>query len=560
MAITEDMIFHGKPGVDAAVVLRDSTGANWRLVVNGDGGTMKVTKNGTTQTTISSTFSSPADDVTATLGSDADVALVLNSAGLAANTALTGVLVGTPVTPAIAANSGIIANITASGDLLLAANRGGNSEGYLFADSSAGQLYLYGPNGNIILTPSTDVSVANGTGLIVGGATQVTVNTILPELQVLGTAAADAAVVIGAFSTTDSVQPTLNFLKSGNATIGSSTIVATGENLGAIVWHADDGTDYVSVAASIGAVAEATQGANDSPASIVINTSPDGTQAVTEKVRVNSKGNVFIGDGTVTAHANALGPSLIIDQKGNDDLAFALKSSDVSTGLTTGTVISDVAVDDYLAISKFAAATGGALVQVVGENAAVTTNLKIESYGGQAHSTHTTAGRALIELFASQHDGSNALAALGDATNAVGIRVYTGGAETTRFMFDENGEVWNDGTVTAFDEHDDLSLVRAMSLGAKGYVESKWDSFVSANESNLIDLGILGGPRAGIVDGERGLVCFTKLQRLHNGAIWQMYEDIMEIAAVLPEDSKALLPERIQSRLAAVSVPALAAA
>ena len=57
------------------------------------------------------------DDLLFRLGADSDVVLVLRSTILAANTALTGVLVGTPVTPAVAANSLILSNITANGNL-----------------------------------------------------------------------------------------------------------------------------------------------------------------------------------------------------------------------------------------------------------------------------------------------------------------------------------------------------------------------------------------------------------------------------------------------------------
>ena len=83
-----------------------------------------------------------ADDVVLGLGTGGDIALVNRSTILAANTALTSVLIGTPVTPAVAANSLIISNVTASGDILLAGNLGGNSRAYLFVDVSADTMAL----------------------------------------------------------------------------------------------------------------------------------------------------------------------------------------------------------------------------------------------------------------------------------------------------------------------------------------------------------------------------------------------------------------------------------
>jgi len=59
-----------------------------------------------------------------------------------ANTAVAGALVGTPVVPALAADSLIFSNKTASGDILIAGNRGGNSEAFLFADVSASTVDL----------------------------------------------------------------------------------------------------------------------------------------------------------------------------------------------------------------------------------------------------------------------------------------------------------------------------------------------------------------------------------------------------------------------------------
>ena len=218
---------------------------------------------------------------------------------LAANTALDGVFLGTPVVPALAVDSMVVSNLVASGDVAIAANRGGNSEAYLIADSSAGTLDLKAPLAAITLTPTTDTILANGTGLIVGHTAQVT-NVVAAELQVLGTAAADAAVTIGCFSTTDTTMPRLAFTKSGAATIGGSTIVASGEYLGAIEWYADDGTDYVTPAASIRADVDTTPGANDLPGRLVFSTTADAGNTVTERMRISSAGLVTIASGNVT--------------------------------------------------------------------------------------------------------------------------------------------------------------------------------------------------------------------------------------------------------------------
>lgn len=83
------------------------------------------------------------DDKRFKIGTSEDVSIVLNSAGLSANTALANVLEGTPVTPAIAANSLIISNVTDDGDILIAVSDGGNSKAGIWIDASVPYTYLY---------------------------------------------------------------------------------------------------------------------------------------------------------------------------------------------------------------------------------------------------------------------------------------------------------------------------------------------------------------------------------------------------------------------------------
>lgn len=266
------------------------------------------------------------DDALLTLGADNDQVLVNRSTALTANTALTGVLDGTPVTPALAANSLIISNTTASGDILIAADRGGNSENYIWVDSSAGDLSLYAPNGEIILTPTTDVQIADGTGLTVGHTAQVTVSNgdgatdLIPEVQVLGSAQADASVLIGCFNATDATPPSLNFLKSGHATVGSNTTVASGERLGDINWFGADGTDFESPAAAIRAEADSTIGTGDMPGRLVFLTTADGGETLTEAIRLTSSQDLRVNNGGGLIVGSTSAQITISDGDGATDL------------------------------------------------------------------------------------------------------------------------------------------------------------------------------------------------------------------------------------------------
>jgi hypothetical protein len=67
------------------------------------------------------------DDELFQIGTSADGVILNRSTSLTANTALTGVFVGTPVVSAIVANSTIFSNITSDADMVFAINDGGNS-------------------------------------------------------------------------------------------------------------------------------------------------------------------------------------------------------------------------------------------------------------------------------------------------------------------------------------------------------------------------------------------------------------------------------------------------
>lgn len=98
---------------------------------------------------------------------NAILAGVLNGAGvntpsvLATNTALDGVLLGTPVTPALALDSLVLSNLVASGDILIAANNGGNSQAWLWVDASAGTMTLYGAGTAFAIISATSMTVAD---------------------------------------------------------------------------------------------------------------------------------------------------------------------------------------------------------------------------------------------------------------------------------------------------------------------------------------------------------------------------------------------------------------
>jgi hypothetical protein len=104
------------------------------------------------------------------------------------------------------------------------------------------------------------------------------------------------SVAIQNFNSGD-VQPRLAFYKSRGGSVGSNTIVQSGDTIGEIDFWAANGSDY-NVCAGIVATIDNTPGAsNDMPGRLTFLTTADGAGSFTERMRITSAGNVGIGTG-----------------------------------------------------------------------------------------------------------------------------------------------------------------------------------------------------------------------------------------------------------------------
>ena len=81
--------------------------------------------------------------------------------------------------------------------------------------------------------------------------------------------------------------------------LNGNTIVQDGDALGGIAFYGADGTDLNSDAASIYAYVDGTPGSNDMPGRIVFSTCADGSSSATERLRIDSSGNVAIGTTSI---------------------------------------------------------------------------------------------------------------------------------------------------------------------------------------------------------------------------------------------------------------------
>lgn len=145
---------------------------------------------------------------------------------------------------------------------------------------------------------------ANGRTLI-GGSTPISTSLIGSAfLQMQGDGNERPQISISRFSA-DVDRGRLSFIKSRSATVGTNTIVQNGDVLGSVEFMGADGSSATGypIAATISALVEGTPGTNDMPGRLVFSTTADGASSPTERMRIDSVGQVEIGSGTVGAPA-----------------------------------------------------------------------------------------------------------------------------------------------------------------------------------------------------------------------------------------------------------------
>jgi hypothetical protein len=109
------------------------------------------------------------------------------------------------------------------------------------------------------------------------------------------------------YNDTSTTGPVVFLGKTKGATVGSNTLVASGDELGQITFNGSDGTNMLQGAAIVAAV-DGTPGANDMPGRLVFSTTADGASSPTERMRINSSGQVLIN----TSSALPLTPALSV--------------------------------------------------------------------------------------------------------------------------------------------------------------------------------------------------------------------------------------------------------
>jgi hypothetical protein len=355
-----------------------------------------------------------------------------------------------------------------------------------FYDTSANAYIIQGDASG---TVADRMVVGVSAGTIIGNASQVSVSdapitgvtatTTTPEFQVLGTAQADSSMVLGLYSTTDALGPMLAFVKSGNATIGSQTVVADNEYIGRIVAFGSNGTDTESPVAEIRFVINGeplTSGSDlsDMPGSIEFLTTPNASETLATAMTIEQDQSVNIkGNLLAIAGSTATDPQVL-------------------TLTTTGS-----SADAIIKIQTPASGTGNNLIRLEqgsGDGSADNMGYDIY-YSGQD-------GRLAIK--SRNYNGS------GGAQDVIRIpdNQHTIDADAT----------WDDNV--AFDDHDDaMVLYRAFSVPHGEYLAGQ--GLLASRQEELIDIGVLRRYEDGWVGHNP-----QRMEALLAGGIYQSRERI----------------------------------
>ena len=214
------------------------------------------------------------------------------------------------------------------------------SDGYGFGLDNSG-------NFKVVYGTSERIRINSDGRVLIGDDTPENTIGLNARVQTFGTDASTSGVAIRRGSN-DAQAAFLVMSKSRNASVGSRTIVNNGDEVGNIFFAADDGTDLVSNTAAIKSQVDGAPGANDTPGNLSFWTTPDGSNAATQKMTISNAGLMTVTKqyflvvdlSSDISGYNATGTTHVLFNRIQQENKDASLSScfDTSTGLFTAPV------------------------------------------------------------------------------------------------------------------------------------------------------------------------------------------------------------------------------
>ena len=122
----------------------------------------------------------------------------------------------------------------------------------------------------------------------------------------------------------DTQGATIRLAKSRATTVGTYGTVLNNDTVGEIIFHPADGANLTGASASIKAQIDGTPGTSDVPGRLVFSTTAVGANTVTERMRVESTGDIGIG-------TNSPDSRLTIENGNSSSKSIAVKASSTET-------------------------------------------------------------------------------------------------------------------------------------------------------------------------------------------------------------------------------------
>lgn len=206
-----------------------------------------------------------------------------------------------------------------------------------------------------------------------GTALNADVTSESPTINVIkdGTTGIHAAITaIGA--NTDGAYLYAFKTRSASEGADANTVVNSGDDILAIYGYGADGASYIE-SAKIAMAVDGTPGTDDMPGRIVFSTTADAGSSVTERVRINSAGNMILGTTAVgTSGAKVLGIGNGTEPSSSPADMIQLYSIDLSAGNATLGLRTETAVATEAALASthtLAVRINGATYRVMLTNA-----------------------------------------------------------------------------------------------------------------------------------------------------------------------------------------------
>ena len=356
---------------------------------------------------------------------------------------------------------GTLAGLDVSGTAVIAANSA--TDALRITQLGAGNALVVEDSGSPDATPFI-VDFAGG--VIQGNATFLPTdnyagNSMVPNFQKHGGAISSASIASTLWNSgSGSNAGGLVLSRSKSATIGTNASVVANDTLGTVSFNGDDGTSFISSAYISGAV-DGTPGTDVMPGRLVFATTPAGASAPTERMRIDSAGQVSIGTsaaaagttfrlsknitGAATAQAVNANGAIQSDVTGGAQI-FRSSPSTQATTFTLGSL-------DHFQVNPQAFGAGSTVTNQYGFNAASSLTGATNNYGFYGN---IPAGTGRYNLYmagtAENYLGGNTVINVNDNTNAA-LRITqlgTGNAllvedsanpDSSPFVIDSSGNV-----------------------------------------------------------------------------------------------------------------------